>query len=577
MATVADPKLKSIAQAAFGRLKTTLAEGGSIPSTEAEAALKALMETMEAALDRRLPPRFYLSSIDPGMGKSRGVIAFLSEFVRRGCEPDNGILVCLATRDEIKRMMEAADLPPGSVGVLTSDEKLNAMGSPVAKAAPILFTIHQMVARRRLSPEAFDFRGQPRALKVWDEGMMPAEPVVISRDSLGSLLPCRLHAPKLVELVDDLLPILSEAKFGSFIRLEPELVDAAAAASSHPLIDARLRNLLQDLGSVADQPLLVVDDGGTGKAFAGIRERLPPDFAPAVILDASGRVSGVYGLWEDHRRNLVRRPSAANDYGDVEVLIWRRRNGREAYAPGPDRKELLEAIADLINEEGESQWLIFHYLFDEEFGADLRALVHANPEGRVHTLTWGSHRATNDYRHIPNVVVTGQLTYRRSAYLASAMAASGLSARRVLELDLVPFANAEFAAHLQQAIGRSTVRQSREGKAGAARVYVVLSPKQPPTRIVEEALPGARIGVWKERELPLRGQPAKAFQYVVERLSDSSVREVAKGEVSRAIGITKSSNFARNVMRHPAFRAALERAGILVRHRHFERPSPEGH
>src|SRR5437764_13147140 len=123
--------------------------------------------------------------------------------------------------------------------------------------------------------------------------MMPAEPVVISRDNLHGLIPNRLHAPKLVELLEKLLPELSKAKFGSSIRLEPELVDAAAAASSHRLIDVRSRNLLRDLGSVADQPLLVVDDGGTGKAFAGIRERFPHDFAPAVILDAAGRVSGV--------------------------------------------------------------------------------------------------------------------------------------------------------------------------------------------------------------------------------------------------------------------------------------------
>lgn len=575
MAALADAKVESIAQAAFRRLKTMLAEGGSFLSAEAEVALAVLLETMEAALERRLPPRFYLSSIDPGMGKSRAVIAFLGEFVRRRGEPDNGILVCLATRDEIRRMVEAADLPRDSFGVFTRDEKLNAMGSSVAKAAPTLFTTHQMVARRRMSPEVFHYRGQSRALNVWDEGMMPTEPVVISRDNLHGLIPSRLHAPKLVELLENLLPELSEAKFGSSIRLEPELVDAAMAASSHPLIEARLRNLLRDLGSVADQPLLVVDDGGTGKAFAGVRERLPPDFAPVIILDASGRVSGVYSLWEDHRRNLVRLPCAANHYGDVEVLTWRRRNGREAYAPGPDRMELLEAIADLINEDRESQWLVFHYLFDEAFGADLRALVHTNPEERVRTLAWGSHRATNDYRHIPNVVVTGQLTYRRSAYLASAMAASGLPARRVLELDLVPFANAEFAAHLQQAIGRSTVRQSRGGRAGAARVYVALSPKQPPTKALEWAFPGAHIGTWKERELPLRGQPAKAFNYIVERLSDGSVRELPKREVSHAIGITNSSNFARNVMRHPAFRAALEREGIVVRHRYFGRPDPE--
>ena len=180
MATLADAKLGSLAQAAFRRLKTMLAEGGSIPSAEAEVALAALLETMEAALERRLLPRFYLSSIDPGMGKSRGVLAFLLEFVRRGGEPDNGILVCLATWDEVKRMIDAAGLPACSFGVLTSNDKLNAMGRSVAKAAPILFTTHQMVARRRGLPEAFHYCGKPRALKIWDEGMMPAEPVVIS-------------------------------------------------------------------------------------------------------------------------------------------------------------------------------------------------------------------------------------------------------------------------------------------------------------------------------------------------------------------------------------------------------------
>lgn len=559
-----------LAARAIVRLKAILAEGGSFPSTESELALASLLGAMEDALNGRLQSKSFLSSIDPGMGKSRGLAAFLNEWVTQGRKPDNGVLVCVSTRYEIEQSVEAAGLPIDQFGVFTSDERLNALGLANAKSAPVLFTTQQMVDRRQQSSKLWDYRGHPRRLKIWDEAMSPAAPVTVARDKLGGLLDYRLYAPDLVPLLEVLMDAVREAAYGDVLSLSVGLVREARAASVHPSIPRALRDLLLNLVALAGQDALVVDDGGTGKALAGVRDVVPIGFAPVIILDASGRVSGTYKLWEEHRGNLVRLPSAANDYSAVEISVWRRPNGQKAYQPGPLRTELLASIAALINADRASRWLVFHFKADVLFGDNLRALVTHDAEGRVFTLAWGSHHGTNTYREITNVVVTGQLTYRRSAYLASAMAASGLPPKAVAELDLRTFEVAEFTRHLQQAIGRSNVRHSVNGKAGAARVYVVMSPTRPPTNALEHAFPGARIGVWKERERVLPTRARKVLAYIVERLSDPLVVNVSKAATRKATAIPTTSNLAK-VISHPAFLAALEERSIAVRHRHFER------
>jgi hypothetical protein len=568
------PRKLDLAPIALSRLEAKLVNNGSSLSYSAGCAIASLLEALEKGLTGQLQPVYHLASIDPGLGKTLAVAEFLKVWWERGCPGGQGVLIGVSRLSEILTYIEETGVPRELFGVLTSSPELNAAGVRTTRLdeAPILFTTQQMIASRvrgKLFSDAteFHFRGQPRALRVWDESLIPAEPLVVGRDELGGLLKLRLTQSAYVEAVDALMGAIDNAADGDLVGVPASLVLSAKGKGRADLVAGEANELMANLAQMAGRSALVVDDGGMGKALVAAGDGLPKDFAPVVILDASGRVRTTYELWTKQRGDLVRLPPAVSDYRNLEVNYWLRSSGKDAMKEASLRNDVLQALADAINEAAEASWLVVHYKWDEQFGADLRERVVLRPE-RVRCIHWGNHHGTNEFRDIPNVALVGQPTYRRSDYLARGLAV-GLPFDAVAEAER-DIRRGERAHHYLQAACRGALRNVVGGIAGKCRLLVIASPSAHLVTLLRNVFPGCHVREWWMKPV-LKGKVKVAAENLVERFSDPEVMRVRKSEIREAAGIERPSTFASYVMQNRAFRDVMHAHCIDERGQHFER------
>jgi hypothetical protein len=296
-------------------------------------------------------------------------------------------------------------------------------------------------------------------------------------------------------------------------------------------------------------------------------EGLPSDFAPVIIADASGRVRGTYAAWERHLGNLVRLPAAASDYRNLDVKLWQRPSGKQAMEDPRKRDEVLQGIADAINEDDDGDWLVIHYKQNEDLIENLKALVAHRPD-RVRGLHWGNHHGTNEFSDVRNVVLIGLITYRRSGYMAIALA-SGVPANELSDAD-TEMREGERAHHYLQAACRGSVRRVSHGVAGHMRLFVIATPSQNPRDFFRRIFPGCSIADWNS-ETGLSGKVGLAAEYLRSRFSDPSVMRVRKGEVREAVGISATGSFTTQIMKHPGFLEFLHNERIDYYTRSFDR------
>lgn len=543
---------------AMARLTATLAAHGSKPSEAAGCSLLSLLQTFEKGLTGELSDGYYLASLDPGHGKSLGFSIFLNVWAEAGFNPDEGILIGVSRRAEIETLIGQSGLKPSDFGVLTSSPELNDFGLPVERhgTARVLFTTQQMILKRcsgqRLADTtAFHYRGRPRKLRVWDETLTPADPFTVGRDKLGVLLdPLRLESDDYANAVDRLMGSLADADDGQRVLVPFELAQVPRDmdwAGSGP--SQEQRELVENLRHLAGHNALVVSDGGLGNALVGVDRSLPPDFAPAIVMDASGRVRPTYDISSRWRGDLVRLPPAVSDYSNVHLHVWQKASGQRALRVHESRRRIITALAEAINRDRDSRWLVIHYKQAVQFPSELLAHVAGDP-GRVQFLTWGNHHGTNDFRDVPNVALVGQLTYRTSAYVALAMAA-GLPEARIADVGK-DFKDREWAHHTLQAALRGSARKVIDGKASQMELYMVASPSASRMEALTRIFPGALVMDWDPWPRELRGQSLAVAEYLSERFA-AGVERVRKNEARAVVGISHASTFAGNILKNPAF------------------------
>jgi len=556
----------SLAQEALEQTRENLERFGVGLSISGAKALKALLKALEEGLRGRLPARYHLASLDPGTGKSCAVSSFLKAWKRRGFDPDGSILVGLSRLEEIEAYVRASGLGPSDFGVLTSNDQFNALGVPQGQhqSARVLFTTQQMILSRtkgRLFAEAdeFHFRGQTRALRVWDETILPALPVVIRRDYLLSLCaPMRAAHRTFVEALEAFALTLRYDSEPYAVAVPASLIDAAPSRNDVQRLrmglPKDLRDTLERILLLSGQECLVMTDSREGVTLVGTSRSLPSDFAPAVVLDASGRVRATYAFWREHRGGLEVLPKAKHDYRKLRLKVWETSCGKDALGDAKRRAKLADVIAKEVDQVP-GEWLIVVYKDAGERLVDaVRSLV-KDPQC-VHCLTWGRHLGTNDYAHVDNVVIVGPVTYRNSDYVAHLMAAAGLGPEDVTAQRLRTIRTGEYQHHLLQALCRASVRKSKQGVAGACHAYLITSPSPGLGNVLRQTFPGVTLIEWMPSEPPLTGKAAEAAEYLRERFADPSVQSVRKAEVRDALAM-RAAAFSNNVMKREAFLSFL--------------------
>ena len=351
-----------IAELAMVRLEERLAENGSRPSDVASCSLRSLMVTFEKTLTGELGHDYHLASLDPGQGKSLGVASFVSSWAELGYVPDEGVLIGVSRLSEIETLVTQSGLNKTEFGVLTGDPFLNELGLPRERhrQARVLFTTQQMIVRRCAGQRfdqttAFHYMGKPRKLRVWDETLTPAEHFTVARDKLGFLLsPLRLDRPDYHAAVWELMLNLEKANDGERVLVPMGFATTPKRGQWLKEPDDHQRELVENLRRLAGREALVVSDRGLGNTLVGVEPSLPPDFAPVVVLDASGRVRPTYPIWMRWRGDLVRLPPAVSDYANVRVHVWQQASGRRKLRDPESRKRIVTALAEMRTPNGSS-------------------------------------------------------------------------------------------------------------------------------------------------------------------------------------------------------------------------------
>jgi len=518
------------------------------------------------------PPAIYLSSLDPGVGKTTTVICFLRTLLASTLHADVGALVCVRRKDQIEAIVKEAHLNAADYAVLTADDQLNALGCGSPHAARVLFTTHAMIEKRcegRSFPKvaAFHFRGQPRAVRIWDEAILPGQALTISRDALGFLFaPLRGRHPALAEDIEKLFTRLKDVADGSSICLpdlaevhEVDLNQALALVGERPEQELAIEVLWFLFG----KHVTVRRDGAFGETMLDYKDTLPDDIKPLLALDASARVRTAYDCWERGRGGIERLPSAKKRYDALDIHVWNRGGGKSAFRR--DGKLLVEAIVSTVMTRPDEEWLIVHHKtgINMDFEEEVRSrLPPFNPT--VHFIHWGAHDATNEFAHVPNIILAGTLFMRQSHYEALGRLASGhpSSRGRYDDRQTRQVTLGEHRHMVLQALCRGAVRKSDGDGCPPARAYIIASPRSGISLELREIFPGASIRAWTPIKKTLSGRVADAFNFISRRLRLEPWSTVTFREVMEQINWKDVKDFKRSIRRHPDFVETLAAEGI---------------
>jgi hypothetical protein len=537
-------------------------------------AIAALAARLEAMADGRCEQAFFLSSLDPGVGKTQTVIHFLRALLASPKHKDVGVILCMFSIDEITDVAPKVSDNPEDYGVLTSDNDANQLGNPDANAARILFTTQQRV-QKVCNGRSFDevlkfhYRGAPRRVRIWDESLLPAEPITVGRLDIARLLGLLPHYH--MPLVHELEALSAKLKD----MPDRTVMDIPDYAERHHLKTFQMQRLIEgqpdDLNQIAlnlwsmfGTTVCVRRDGERGGTLVTTRNSIPLDLAPLVILDASGRVKTTYTWWEERRGTLIRLPPAIKNYDQLTVHVWPIGGGAWAFEEEDQYEVRCKGIVDLLNSKPEERWLVVcHKVAEKRLMRDITRQFRGNSD-HLEFLHWGEHRATNQYGHIANVILAGTKFYRHSTYDAKGRAASGVPPdRQFSEQEERELEIGEHCDLLLQAICRGAARTSDGDGCAPCNAYIIATERV--TNRLSSIFPSCRITPWLEWDEEYPSLTHKAFQaikFIDQWIEDHPGELLRFKTVMDAIGEKDRSNFSRSVCNDPGFQWALGAIGV---------------
>ncbi|PCJ07940.1 MAG: hypothetical protein COB16_09655 [Rhodobacteraceae bacterium] len=516
---------------------------------------------------------FYLSCLDPGVGKTSAVKHFVRHLLGSSHHQDVAVLVCLTRKAEIKRLIEDMGLLPSQFAVLTSDKAVNALSPTPKQEARVLFTTHQMVRSRCgggsfTEVEKFHFKGLPRKVRIWDEEMLLGEVVTLSADALGSLLaPLRSSCPKLAALVSDLQQAFNNSAGKGTFSI-PDIpgtcgVDLRGARRALGYIpNPATQKALEDLFSLSGRTVRLFEDHRHIISALDTREPLPSDFAPVAILDASGRVRYPYELWEKGPGGLVRLKDAPKSYCDLSIEVLEQGGSKSSWYSNGD--QLFREIIAKLNTKPNERWLVIHQkdALQGKLPKHVQEMVQGAPD-LISFLHWGAHQGTNAYSDITNVILAGTLFLPDCQYIGL----THLSAKVPItdELPDVAIRKTRLGEHqhfILQGLCRASVRGSNGDKCKPCNAYIIAANGSGIRGELAKTFPGCTLSTWRPIGKKLKGQKAEAIYYVRTFFENEPDGILLLADLRKALGITDASNFNRVIRKHEDFKIALEAQGV---------------
>jgi hypothetical protein len=536
-------------------------------------AIEALAERLEAMAEERCEPWFYLSSLDPGVGKTQTIIHFLKALLASAKHAHVGVIVCMFSINEIIRAASEAGLNRDQFAVLTSDEEANKLGTDNHPSARILFTTQQRVqkvcddGRRFDDVQAFHYRGGLRQVRIWDESLLPAEPVAVPRDQIAGLYQyLRRQRPQLVNDLEALVEQLKHAEDKTFVDV-PDYSTRHRLPLQHlmQVLDGRsedVKKTASNLWHLIGKKASVRRDSADGGTLVSFRENLPSDLAPVVILDASGRIRTAYDWWKEKRRSLVRLPAGRKCYDKLTIHVWSIGGGITSFASEGAWNTRRQGIVSTINAKQREPWLVVcHKSHRERMESEVKGEL-LGDESRVKFIHWGVHRATNEFKDIENVILAGTQFYPKSGYEGIGRAASGLLPEDGALNDERDLVEGEHRHLILQAICRGAARKAVGDHCPPCHAYIIASLHSGIRELLSEVFPGCHVESWVPVPRELSGKVREAVEFITRWFEDQPDELLPFKTVMAAIGENDSSNFRNNIRRHSSFVQALAERDI---------------
>jgi hypothetical protein len=563
---------------AYENMLLAFEERNHEPSKDMLAGLRGIMETNTKMLLGEADSMYYLSSLDPGVGKSTAIIKWIDAYLRcRATYGNHGIIICFDRLEEIKRFVDECNIPSNSFAVIVSnvdprgrDLNMTGLGMERAGNAQVLFTTKQQIiikckGKGFLDTSTFFYMGEPRRVRIWDESMIVGKALVIDRFKLSGLAEDVSKTDLQVALkIEDIATELRSCKNGD-VYLMPDLgLTLNDMMYSFTWSSKAREDAAETLGMFLGRAVTVrTDDRGHVAVDCG--ESVPADFTPCLVTDASGRVRETYNLQHEYRGDLIRlQPYASKEYNNLTISVWSKASGKAAYAKNGCKvysKEIIEVINSRLDEE----FLVVRHLEHQELEAEI--IKQVTCPDRVKFIHWGIHTATNEYSNIPNVIITSPLTYRLAAYEALARASATLMTKDgcISDEQQKILRYGENAHHLLQAVCRGLVRKSKGAGCPQSRVWIITSPRTMIERKLRDIFPNCQVETWRTSPEALKGSQQRSFEYILNRVAQGTP-SVTAVEVRKLLGMTQS-NFKRDMINNDAFVDTLALHKIYIEQR----------
>jgi len=558
------------------------------PSEETWRSLRALLGNLESQARGTAAPMFSLSSLYCGAGKTSALAAFMDAMLECREFDHVGALILVPRLDLIAPLVAEMKLPIGWLAVLTSDQSVNALGTATdPNSARVLISSHQRLIQRCLKGGNFAsmtdlyFNGTVRSVRVVDESILPADAISLtSTEALAVPLLLQAVSPQLSLRMLDIFAGIQAHAFGpDETRRTIDLPDYVAESGidlNQALRSARwkggdagVRNLTA-LWMLSGRTITSRKNHRGGATVLDYKDAMPADFAPALILDASGGVRGTYAAWAEGRGNLTMLPSNAQNYSPMTVNVWARGGSKSSMrAHALDLcTGVAETVRKVIAEEARPPWFLFvvHGATSQyDCEKTIRAMLPLEGKFRVSFTTWGRADASNEFRDCTHVFLVGTLFYSPSQYEALARAAAGKpSSEGDVDAALLDRVVAGEHRHkILQAALRGRARQSAGDRCKPMSLYVIASSQSGIPAALPELFGGCTMKRWRPSQKPLDGKPKEA-QAAIENWLEWSTPAVKPGDflsfktVQDAIDLRLPVAFRNVVRRHQGFIDWLE-------------------
>jgi len=582
--------LKSVPSRVREAVEQTFKTNNHNPSDAQWAALNDLINCLDRIVHGTAEQKVYLSSLDPGIGKTTVLIKYIDTLLAQQHEPyrDCGVLIAMNTKEEIERFVSEAAIPRDMLAVWTDEKRYNELGRSDHENAQVLITTHKRMEMELDGQEFWSasrlyYKDDVRRLRVWDEAWLPGHPISLSVDDVlyiarqlssvsrglrDEVVDTFMQVDKLPDGATLVLPDYIEKHNIDLNRLMEAALGNAPTNTNAARLSEEQANILTDLYLVSGRLVKVRKDGRSGNTAIDFHDTMPSDLAPIVVLDASGR-KGVRVLYEDleHSRGILNRlKSAPKSYRNLKLHVWQRGGGKEAWRENSE--ELIEGLVNTILEKPDEEWLIIHHKAERgvpDLPREIEARVAPGVFSKLHFRNWGRHTAVNTYSHVTNIILAGTLFLRPSQYEALKRLGTGVrpGEREFSTRELKSFEVGEHANNILQALCRGAVRLSQSDTCPPCNAYVIASVRSGIPKALPVIFPDCQIGTWMPVIRTLEGEIKAAFGIVQDWLKTAGPDESLRfTDVANKLGMTRRA-FKDRIRKNKAFQKALASIGVV--------------